>query len=56
MRSDDDMAPIHYYLEKGHSLKDLLCLNYYEKAIYKASASLGLEEKINFYKILFGKY
>ena len=51
MQSDGDMALIHYYLQKGHSLKDLLCLNYYEKAIYKASAVLQIETEEKIWQI-----
>ncbi len=46
MQSDDDMALIHYYLQRGHSLKELLSLDYYEKAIYKASAVLQIETEV----------
>ncbi len=44
MRSDEEVYMLHYYLEKGHSLKSLLNLSYTERLFYMASMELTGEE------------
>lgn len=43
---------ISYYLDRGHTIKELLGLSYYERLYYVASMELNhdedLEEKITF--------
>jgi len=38
---------IAYYLDKGHSIKELLGLSYYEKLFYKAAMLKNKEENVD---------
>lgn len=44
MRSDEELYMLHYYLEKGHSMKELLSLSFMEKMFMLASMELTGEE------------
>jgi hypothetical protein len=42
--SDDELYMMHYYLEKGHSIRELQSLTFTEKIFMLASMSLTGEE------------
>lgn len=49
------MQLIHYYLQKGFDPDRIASLSASEKAFFRASMELALEDEVRKYKALFGR-
>lgn len=45
MQQDGEMYMLHYYIQKGWSIKEFLNQSYLEKLTYYASMQLALEQR-----------